>query len=443
MAQSPIVSRANSVQISTLPKFIQEDHPKLVEFLRIYYEWSAKQHADGALESIKLNNDIDTALPELMDTFRQSFAKHFPAELQTDFRHFAKFLKEFYQLKGSGESYRIFFRAVFNELVRIYFPRQELLKASGAVWTTSAYLTIDCTHSEPYKQIGREIVGTESGANAIINDIQKVGQYFYFFIEDINGTFEPGESIMAYLDNEKVYSVVKPVFMLDGISSAAEWHDNDVVKIDDNGVILKVERIEYSPIIAMTIVNGGAGYEILDRIKVSTNHLGAGFVAQVNGVSGSGAITSIQIVRKGFAYNHEDVAVSVDSVGGTGAVLTPVFNDKFRKVKHASIISTSVFPDGLESVSSVVGGTTFNLKPVALTTLNQYTSNNGMPSSLGARIHDSAYYQEYSYEIQSKARFLDYEDGINKLLHIAGLKQYGKSLVELRATPIAPPSLIL
>lgn len=44
-------------------------------------------------------------------------------------------------------------------------------------------------------------------------------------------------------------------------------------------------------------------------------------------------------------------------------------------------------------------------------------------------IHDSDYYQEYSYEIQTKIPFAKYKDIMKKIMHVAGTKMFGKTLI--------------
>ena len=57
-----------------------------------------------------------------------------------------------------------------------------------------------------------------------------------------------------------------------------------------------------------------------------------------------------------------------------------------------------------------------------------YSSSRGFLSS-EKKIQDSYYYQEYSYEIQSKVPFVKYSEILKKIIHVAGTKMFGKVIL--------------
>ena len=57
-----------------------------------------------------------------------------------------------------------------------------------------------------------------------------------------------------------------------------------------------------------------------------------------------------------------------------------------------------------------------------------YSSSRGFLSS-DKKIQDSDYYQEYSYEIQSKVPFVKYSEILKKIIHVAGTKMFGKVIL--------------
>ena len=54
-----------------------------------------------------------------------------------------------------------------------------------------------------------------------------------------------------------------------------------------------------------------------------------------------------------------------------------------------------------------------------------YSSTRGFLSD-DKKIHDSDYYQEYSYEIQSKVPFTKYSEILKKIIHVSGTRMFGK-----------------
>ena len=57
-----------------------------------------------------------------------------------------------------------------------------------------------------------------------------------------------------------------------------------------------------------------------------------------------------------------------------------------------------------------------------------YRDSGGFVSS-DKKLIDSDYYQEYSYEIQTKVPFSKYYEVLNKLVHVAGSKMFGKVVI--------------
>lgn len=57
-----------------------------------------------------------------------------------------------------------------------------------------------------------------------------------------------------------------------------------------------------------------------------------------------------------------------------------------------------------------------------------FSTTRGFPSS-DKKIQDSDYYQEYSYEIQSKVPFTKYSEVLKKIVHVAGTRMFGKVII--------------
>lgn len=419
-----VIARAISNSISPLPKFVIENHPKFVDFLRAYYKWSATEGPDLIFETMKLSNDIDLVVDELLDGYKQTYAKHFPKELKTDFRHFAKFLKEFYQLKGSPESFRIFFQAVFNENATVYFPNVQIFKPSEAVWNKDTYLKVEAVDGNPFDLINTEIMGRNNGYSALVSNVYKVGEYYDVYFEEAEGEFEIGEELIS----GDVKVAIIPIFKIKSFVSGQTWSDGSVIVADD--VILKVDRINYGSIVSLNLISGGTGYEVNDVIETRTDYQGMGFVAHVATVNGSGAILSINHSRTGFGFDNEDVDFEVISKNGTGAVIEPVFDNQFRKIKSLSFITNAPYTEVGDLVVDVGGGTTVTFEPGVTNTVKYWIKSQSAVSTHHTKIHDSDYFQEFSYEVQSRADVNEFETSLKTLLHISGLKMFTKNIMQ-------------
>lgn len=61
-----------------------------------------------------------------------------------------------------------------------------------------------------------------------------------------------------------------------------------------------------------------------------------------------------------------------------------------------------------------------------------YTTTRGFLDS-DKKLHDNDYYQEYSYEVQSRVPFDKYIDVLKQITHVAGTKPFGKVVVSTEA----------
>ena len=74
------------------------------------------------------------------------------AEKKTTYENqqqFLKFMKDFYQSKGSEKSYDFLFRSIFNEPIEIYYTKNHLFKSSNNTWTKTKSV-----RAIPYVQSG-------------------------------------------------------------------------------------------------------------------------------------------------------------------------------------------------------------------------------------------------------------------------------------------------
>ena len=436
IANNNVVARAGSQMVSALPKFVIENYPRFVNFLRAYYTWSATEGPDLAMEAMKQANDIDLVIEEMLPSYRASYAKNFPIDLKTNFRHFAKFLKEFYQLRGTEESYRIFFKAVFNEEASVYFPRIQIFKPSEAVWNKETYFKAAAISGNPFDLINKEITGLNNGYEAIVSNVVKVGDRYDIYFEEATGEFEVDEVIT----HENISVKIVPIFKVTSFTSTQDWYDSSIIRT--NGVVLKVDKINYGRIVGLTIIDGGTGYEVDDIITSKSHYFGTGFEAKVTGVNGSGAITSIAIQRSGFGFNHDDVDIIVESSLGKGAILEPAFDSEFRKIKSLSFIQNDEFTNGSDLTVTLPNGTQIVFTQGVTNTVKYWIKSQSTPSTGYAKLHDSDYYQEYSYEIQSKADARAQEESLKALMHIAGLKMFVKTILQEEATVNAETDIL-
>lgn len=424
MSNINAVARAGSVLVSTLPKFVLENYPKFVNFLRAYYTWSYSQGPDLVMESLKQFNDIDLVINEMLFSYKNSYAKHFPVELKTNFRHFAKFLREFYQLKGTEESYRIFFKAIFNEEASIFFPRVQIFKLSEATWNKDVFFKAIAIKGNPFNLIGSEILGLKNGYRALISNVIKIDDHYNIYFEEETGNFEVDEELVS--PDYEIRIKILPIYKIKNFVSTQDWYDSSIIRT--NGVILKVNKIFYGRIMNLNIVNGGTGYMKGDVITSKTKFFGSDFIAEVKTTDSNGAITGFEIKNHGFGYNHDDVEIEVKSANGTGAVLTPIFDSEFRKIKSISIIQNNVYQDDSDITVTLTNGTKITFTKGVTNTSGYWINTQSSLSTEYSKLSDSYYYQDFSYEIRSRADIERHKESLHALMHITGLKMFVKTI---------------
>jgi len=136
---------------------------------------------------------------------------------------------------------------------------------------------------------------------------------------------------------------------------------------------------------------------------------GKGFLgnnAVVNAIAGFGstALGSVKVIDSGLGYEQRE------------------------EVTLVSLTNTSLITTGTSILSKQGVGEGY------------FSSTRGFLSS-ETRVHDSFYYQEYSYEVRSSIVFSKYRDLLRKLWHPAGVEKFGRVLVSSEI-PVSTPDVV-
>ena len=142
-----VTEKLSSLVQRQFPAFYQEEGEKFLSFVKAYYEYletSGKQQ--DSQRNIQSYKDIDTTLDQFIKYFRSELMAEIPNEALADKRLLAKRIKDFYQTKGTIESYKLLFKILYNEDVEINFPANQMLKISDGDFRIDRYLV---THHDP------------------------------------------------------------------------------------------------------------------------------------------------------------------------------------------------------------------------------------------------------------------------------------------------------
>lgn len=262
----------SSLVKNQFPDFFKEDSPGFLLFMKAYYEYMEQSgksvHELNKLQSYK---DIDDTLDEYIEYFRRTIIPSLPLNVLSDKRLLAKTIKDFYQSKGTLDSYKFLFRILYDQDVEVSYPADQMLKVSDGDWQIDQYIVIP-SNEEAYKFIGKTIQGTESQGEAFVENVTRrfLGgrDMMQITLTKIKGNFHNAESIKIKSETsgigfEPIIEAGINTIAIDGQGS--QYAPGDVVDLisvstgtEGKGVITDV--ITQAGIINFTLEDGGSGY---------------------------------------------------------------------------------------------------------------------------------------------------------------------------------------
>jgi hypothetical protein len=186
-----------------IPDYVQEYYPLFVIFVTKYYEWLEQQgNAQQVIQNIRLNGDIDTTASSLVTRFMQQFVPDQPLDPAADRSIIVKYFRDFYQKKGSEDSFKFFFRAFFADEIQTFYPSSVLFKTSDNTWYVERRLRVTAVTGNPGSSISTTIAGLTSGARAVVNTATEVtdgGNYWDLILQPNTtvGVFTQSETLRA------------------------------------------------------------------------------------------------------------------------------------------------------------------------------------------------------------------------------------------------------
>jgi len=364
-----------------LPEHIRDNdqYVKFHTFLKAYYEWMEQTgKVTERTQNLLSYKDVDDTTTEFLDYFTNDFLPFFPKETLLDKEETIKVARQLYQTKGTPASYEFLFRILFNSDFEVFNTKEAVFKASAGTWYVSKSLKLASSNRNFLNTKNLRVFGLESKSIATIEAAVLIGEKTEIFISNIERLFESGEFIKIIDSNNQdvlfggqiltakivgqisqikinpikrgsLYQPGDPVVVYDGMEDTttgigataivSETTRGSIQRINvvngGFGYTLKPNTIvtllnagaakaniysltDFLPP-AYTIVNGGSGYRINDRV----NYADAAF-AYVDSVTSSGVITSIKYIPSVNARAILSLTGVVESSNplATGAVIT-------------------------------------------------------------------------------------------------------------------------
>jgi hypothetical protein len=288
---------------SQFPSFIREEGPNFVAFLKAYFEYMEQAgNATDAVRSLEDLHDIDRTVDGFVEYFRREFMVNIPASVLADKRLLTKHIIEFYRSRGSEQSYRFLFRILFDREIDIYYPGNDILRASDGRWVRESKLRV----GEPYSKNPRlfdgiEVRGVESGAKGLVQSIigaRASGLMIYdMTVENVFGNFIDGERVVDADGNYvTVNAQIGPLSGIRLIDGGAFHKQGDLIEISGAGSVSPatavVDRVRSDSAVTIQLVNGGSGYT-KENTRVVVDGDGLGFEAVVASFSSEPTVVSL------------------------------------------------------------------------------------------------------------------------------------------------------
>jgi len=184
------------------PDYVDEYYPMFVVFVTKYFEWLDQQgNPQNIIQTIKLNRDIDTVASSLATRFLTQYVPDLPQTYAADRNVLVKYFRDFYERKGSEDSFKFFFKAFFNDDISISRPREVLFNTSGSNWVAEQTLKITSVTGDPEDLEHTTVTGTSSNATAVVNQVIRNNNSTYTLYlsrDTVVGAFTSSESISGY-----------------------------------------------------------------------------------------------------------------------------------------------------------------------------------------------------------------------------------------------------
>lgn len=265
-------------KISTLvdtqvPEFVIDEGPRFISFLKAYYEFlEQSNNSIDMSKNILSYRDIDKTLDDFIQYFRYEVMQKIPENIKSDKRILAKYIRDVYETKGAENAYKFLFRALYDDEITIYYPRDYILIASDGRWLQENSVRV----REPFEGSlenfrGKIVEGENSGTKGRVQRIEEHTengiQVFELYLENITGSgFSSGEIVATTVGNTKaeIVSTSGVLVNLNITNGGALHQQGDAVNFKSpsgknaNGIV-KTTNDQNS--IEVDILDGGSGYK--------------------------------------------------------------------------------------------------------------------------------------------------------------------------------------
>ncbi len=427
-----------------IPEHIQNSGPLFVSFLETYYKYAQqRKSAIGVIQSNSTDIDIDDTLNEYIDHFYNTYGEHLPVNLALDKRNFIKILNSIYDAKGSEKSFHLMFRAIFNKEIEIFTPSEQILRSSAGRWEQESFITIHINYGN-YLELDNIDIPIQDGLSTYtfrairFEDIGNSNIRIYF-----NSTypikFKVGYVIDIIRDSAIVFrsTITESPEKLTILDSGANFQVGQIFSITGSAqpTIFKIKSVTTGGAITATeILNYGYTHTQKQQTLISS-------YKNIPPATGSHTI-QVETAPGVFTYNTTifDKLISIDEhITGVDVGISDktYFLEDYCAIDYNGAVILEQSINTLTASNNYVPNLSISLEKYLLDRAKvelvsgtvsklpgRYIDNAGHLSDQSIKLHDSYYYQLFSYVIKSEIDISLYKDTILSMLHPSGMKSF-------------------
>lgn len=364
---APQYANVEPLYTDVIPLHMQEDNSGIMDIMSAYYKW---MDGDGGIaKDAKLfptSINKNTASDEFISHIKNMFLNSFPDKSESELRHILNFARNFYGSRGSPDSYKFLFNAIYGEEVEISYPGRNVLKTSDGVWRSRIVLKCVFAGTDLLNLLERRLYGVDSGASAIVKSL--------------------------------VSSVIDDKIITDATlwSVKGSFNIDEILETRDSLTQLRCRTL--GQVVSATIVSPGKGY-IEGTIVQTSGGDGSPISVKIATVDEEGRILKLDIIESGVNY------VSVP----------PVLN-----LSNVNLFT----PESVAGGTNVIANITLSIG-ATFTAPGEYIELKSSTSAVSA-LTDGYFYHQYSYLLTSAVPVEEFEPVVKTLLHPAGMIMFSK-----------------
>lgn len=261
------------------PEIYQSEARPFVAFVTEYFKFLESSNQTIEVNRKLLDNrNIDDTVDSFLIHFKNTYLQDLPFNTKVDTRFLVKHIKDLYQSKGSPRSFKLLFRLIFDEEINVYYPSEDVFRASDSKFIKPRYIETTFT-DKVLTFLSKEIVGSISNSKAFVESIStrliNGKEVVVLNLSNVRGLFQINELITSDGNLEGCPIVTGSLTSITLTNGGQDFEVGDVFDVISNegkGAKARVDSIENATgRIQYTLLDGGTGYTITDSTNTGVS----------------------------------------------------------------------------------------------------------------------------------------------------------------------------